>query len=194
MFKAAWIKGRRTFWYESSKRVPAADLSLLVCPLYGWLWHYTGDKSFLEMGDQLFENGVQGAYLDGGKQFSQNYRWSFDYVKWRKEPPVSGGAVSSSNTETITTLVSLIGRRPGMTPKLVRSMAAKGLRPNDIILFYCALKYSKLKMPELIAARLGVTTNYEFLNSVLKLDRETVKAVNEEEALIRKELEKKKKK
>ena len=189
MFKAAWIKGRRTFWYESSKRVPAADLSLLVCPLYGWLWHYTGDKSFLEMGDQLFENGVQGAYLDGGKQFSQNYRWSFDYVKWRKEPPLSaGGPASALNSEANTTLISVIGKKPGMKPKLVRSMLAKGLKKDDIVLCYCASKYSKLKMPELISARLKASTNYEFLNKVLNLGRDEIKAVNEEENVIKKEL------
>jgi hypothetical protein len=40
---------------------------------------------------------VQGAWLEGGKQFSQNYRWSFDYVRWRTEPGPSpdGGAGGS---------------------------------------------------------------------------------------------------
>ena len=32
------------------------------------------------------EGGVEGAWLDQGKQFSQNYRWSFDFVKWRLNP------------------------------------------------------------------------------------------------------------
>ena len=27
--------------------------------------------------------GVEGAWLDQGKQFNQNYRWSIDYLKWR---------------------------------------------------------------------------------------------------------------
>ena len=193
MFKAAWIKGRRTFWYESSKRVPAPDLSLLVCPLYGWLWHYTGDSSFLEMGDQLFESGVQGAFLDGGKQFSQNYRWSFDYVKWRKEPPLSsGGAFSVSNAENLAALISVLGKKPGMTPKLIRSMAAKGLKESDMVTCYCASKYSEMKMPELIKARLGAGTNYEFLLNVLNHDREKIKAANSEEELLRKELGKSK--
>ena len=193
MFKAAWLKDKATFWYESQKRNPAPDLNLLICPLYGWVWHNTGDIVFLEMGDKLFQSGVFGASLSGGKQFSQNYRWSFDYVKWRTDPPLAAGRSSSmSAAETRPALISVLGKKPGMTPELIRSMAAKGLRENDILTCYCASKYSKLKMPELIGARLGVATNFEFLSNVLKLDRESAKAVNEEAAEIKKELDKKK--
>ncbi len=86
MWDAAFIKGQNTLYYESNRKGPAPDLNLLICPLYGWLWHRTGDKGFIDKGDALFQGGIAGAYLSGGKQFSQNYRWSFDYVKWRKEP------------------------------------------------------------------------------------------------------------
>ncbi len=96
MWDAAFLNGQNTFYYESNKKVPAPDLNLLICPLYGWLWHRTGDKSFIDKGDKLFVGGVAGAYLSGGKQFSQNYRWSFDYVKWRKDPvDLDAGAVAA---------------------------------------------------------------------------------------------------
>jgi len=34
---------------------------------------------------EVFEISDHVAWLEGGKQFSQSYRWSFDYVKWRSE-------------------------------------------------------------------------------------------------------------
>ena len=60
------------------------DLNLLIAPLYGWVFQQTGNASYRNMGDQIFNAGVQGAWLDGGKQFSQNYRWSAKYVDWRQ--------------------------------------------------------------------------------------------------------------
>lgn len=63
---------------------PAADLNLLIAPMYGWLYRHTGEKRFQERGDQIFAGGVRRAYLHGAKQFNQNYRWSFAYVRWRR--------------------------------------------------------------------------------------------------------------
>ena len=65
---------------------PAPDLNLLIAPAYAWLYKMTSDEEYRIMGDQIFLGGVTGAHLDtAGKQFSQNYRWSFDYVKWRSQ-------------------------------------------------------------------------------------------------------------
>ncbi|MEI7904967.1 MAG: gliding motility-associated C-terminal domain-containing protein [Candidatus Firestonebacteria bacterium] len=97
-FKAAYQPQSEALWYESNKKVAAPDLGLLICPLYGWLWHRTGDGKFRDMGDKLFAGGVKGAFLNGGKQFSQNYRWSFDFVKWRSitpDPSFSGGGAKA---------------------------------------------------------------------------------------------------
>src|SRR5439155_951696 len=38
---------------------------------------------YRDRGDQVFAGGVLKAFLGSGKQFDQNYAWSFDYVKWR---------------------------------------------------------------------------------------------------------------
>jgi hypothetical protein len=59
------------------------DLNLLIAPLYGWLFQQTGFQGYRDQGDQIFNSGVVGAWLDGGKQYSQNYRWSAKYIQWR---------------------------------------------------------------------------------------------------------------
>jgi len=64
---------------------------LLIVPVYGWLWHVTGEQYFLDAGDKIWKNWLEFGWPKikgwGGKQFSQNYHWSFDYVRWRSTPP-----------------------------------------------------------------------------------------------------------
>lgn len=88
-----WVPGDEAFQYTdrvvpSGGTEPAPDLNLLIAPVYGWLWHMTGDSVHLERGDQIFAGGVKRAWLAGGKQFNQSYRYSFDYVRWRSSPPL----------------------------------------------------------------------------------------------------------
>jgi hypothetical protein len=63
------------------------ELNLLIAPAYAWLWQLTGAPRHLERGDAIFAGGVQRAWIGAGKAFSQSYRWSFDYVKWRSYLP-----------------------------------------------------------------------------------------------------------
>lgn len=84
-----WLPQSQAFRYataqtDSGGMEPAADLNLLIAPFYGWLYKQTGEARFRERGDQIFRGGVVGAYLSNGKQFNQNYRWSFEYLEWRK--------------------------------------------------------------------------------------------------------------
>lgn len=65
-------------------RGPAPDLNLMIAPLYGWVFQQTGDVKYRDIGDRIFSSGVTRGYLDGGKQFTQGYRWSFKYLDWRK--------------------------------------------------------------------------------------------------------------
>jgi hypothetical protein len=55
--------------------------------MYAWLFQYTGDSIYQEEGDRCWQGGVNidpgGGIGWSGKNFSQNYRWSFDYVHWR---------------------------------------------------------------------------------------------------------------
>lgn len=67
------------------------SIDLLTVPVYGWLWHVTGERYFLDAGDKVWKNWTQFGWPEirgwGGKQFSQNFRWSFDYVRWRSALP-----------------------------------------------------------------------------------------------------------
>jgi hypothetical protein len=57
-------------------------LNDLVAPAFAWYWKLTGDDTYLQRGDDLFSHNLD-EEIYSGKQFSQTYRWSFDYVKWR---------------------------------------------------------------------------------------------------------------
>ena len=59
---------------------------MMFTPLYGFVFKHTGDVKYRDIGDLAFTSGTKRAYLDRGKQFTQNYRWSFKYVEWRKSP------------------------------------------------------------------------------------------------------------
>lgn len=85
-WREAWVPADQAFWYRADNKAHGApDLNLLVAPVYAWLYLKTGDPVWRDRGDQIFAGGVRKAWLGGGKQFSQNYRWSFQYVAWRRQ-------------------------------------------------------------------------------------------------------------
>ena len=95
MMEKHWVAADESFFYASCTvdsgatylvRPGAPDLSLLIAPAYAWLYKTTKDVKYRDFGDKVFAGGVKKAYLDGNKQFNQNYLWSFDYVKWRSLP------------------------------------------------------------------------------------------------------------
>lgn len=98
----AWVPEDKSFFYESTGDTAngAPDLNLLIAPAYAWLYSITGDPLYRQRGDLVFEGGVDGAWLGGGKQFSQNYRWSFDFVRWRLggQPIFADGFESGSTS------------------------------------------------------------------------------------------------
>ena len=95
LWKDLWVKDKQAFRYMNKEGEPdetmdpAPDLDLLIAPVYAWIYHITGEKKYSEIADQIFAGGVRGAWLENGKQFNQSYRWSFDYVKWRLDSPLS---------------------------------------------------------------------------------------------------------
>ncbi len=90
--------GGVTFFYESTGNPlkAAPDLNLLIAPAYAWLYKITGNPVYQQEGDLIFQGGVEGAWLPQGKQFNQNYRWSFDYVNWRMHPDITPPTPPSS--------------------------------------------------------------------------------------------------
>lgn len=87
LWPTAWVPSASAFLYDNHDRALAPDLNLLIAPAYAWLYHETGDRLYLVRADQIFAGGVKSAYLGDGKHFNQNYRWSFDYVRWRQLLP-----------------------------------------------------------------------------------------------------------
>lgn len=77
--------GQKSFRYITGNANGAADLNLLIAPVYGWLYKQTGEEKYQQYGDDLLDGFLDGAWLGGGKQFSQGYRWSFLYVDWRQQ-------------------------------------------------------------------------------------------------------------
>ena len=87
-----WLTADQCFKYtdrstSTGGMEPAPDLNLLVAPVFAWLYVQTGDAKYQIRGDAIFAGGVRKGtqYLALGKQFNQNYRWSFDYVYWRSQ-------------------------------------------------------------------------------------------------------------
>jgi hypothetical protein len=79
---------------------PAPDLNLLIAPAFAWLYAQTGDSKYQERGDQIFAGGISQAAVEfGAKQFNQNYRWSFDYLKWRKQAEAAKAAQQRSSQQ-----------------------------------------------------------------------------------------------
>ncbi len=91
--------------YESiNSAKPSPVLSLLIAPLYAWVFKQTGEVDYITIGDKLWEGGV--ALTNVGwntKIYNQNYRWSFEYIKWRNagyENLAANGTVFSDGFET----------------------------------------------------------------------------------------------
>jgi hypothetical protein len=72
-----------------------------VAPAYAWYWNLTGDTLSLNRGDELFQHALDDPAhtIWSGKQFSQIYKWTFDYVRWRSGLATSG-VVSENNPFT----------------------------------------------------------------------------------------------
>jgi hypothetical protein len=86
LWATAWSDPAQAFYYDNKAKQPTPDLNLMIAPAYAWLWRMTGDPKHQARGDAVFAGGVRRAWLGDGKHFNQNYRWSFDFVRWRRGP------------------------------------------------------------------------------------------------------------
>ncbi|MBY0507398.1 MAG: hypothetical protein K2X03_26020 [Bryobacteraceae bacterium] len=88
MWAESWSARNGGFAYTLEAGVTyegAGDLNLLIAPVYGWVYAQTREVKYRDMGDEIFWEGVNRAWLGAGKQFSQNYRWSGKYPEWRRQ-------------------------------------------------------------------------------------------------------------
>ena len=88
LWTRTWVPSAEAFMYVDRESPeggtqPATDLNLLIAPAYAWMYLQTADTRYRDRGDQVFAGGVKFAWIDGSKQFNQNYMWSFAYVSWR---------------------------------------------------------------------------------------------------------------
>ncbi|MCC7497313.1 MAG: hypothetical protein IT160_07035 [Bryobacterales bacterium] len=72
----------------------------LVVPAFGWYYAVTRDPLYRDRGDEIWSHALDDDISYSGKIFSQNYRWSFDYVHWRRGGlgQVSKRTVASANS------------------------------------------------------------------------------------------------
>jgi hypothetical protein len=56
----------------------------LIVPSFAWYWSITGNAVYQERGDEIWTHALDEDISYSGKIFSQNYKWSFDYLRWRK--------------------------------------------------------------------------------------------------------------
>ena len=94
VFVNGWNDSTQQMAYNTLE-VPAdyvTGLNNLLAPAFAWYWALTGDPVYQQRGDELFSVGVNQDMSYSGKIYNQNYRWSFDYVRWRQQ----GTAVPSA--------------------------------------------------------------------------------------------------
>lgn len=128
MWAHMWLPADQAFQYTDDAAQgtgPAADLNLLIAPMYEWLYQRTGLQKYRDEGDQIFAGGVANGYIGQGKQFNQSYRWSFKYVESRygggvpTVTPTVQITASPTPTRTITptaTATPTPSRTPTITP------------------------------------------------------------------------------
>ena len=79
-------------------RFTSSSLNQLVASAYAWYWLQSNDDTYRDQSDKLWTAGVMGAgrncrasitnqdYTYMGKQYSQNFKWSYDFLNWRTRP------------------------------------------------------------------------------------------------------------
>lgn len=80
-----WVEGSGAFRYTdrmvegNADLNPSPDLSLLVAPIFEWVYSKTKKPQFRDRADRIFEGGVRQSYLAGAKQYNQYMFWSYSH-------------------------------------------------------------------------------------------------------------------
>ena len=90
-----------------------ALLNNLITPLFGWLYKMYGEtegSTYRVFGDAAFAAGVEiSKNIWSGKEFSQNYRWSGDYVQWRLDNAWANDTTGPVLSQLTTSVLSTTG-------------------------------------------------------------------------------------
>jgi len=89
MWATQWVSTAQGFKYVSENMstgttTPTTDLNLLIVTGYGWYYQYSRDATYKTEAEAMFAGGVAGAWLDGYKQFNQNYCQGYRYLFYRQ--------------------------------------------------------------------------------------------------------------
>jgi hypothetical protein len=89
LWRDNWLPQQKMFEYNRYKlpvdRSVSTELNNLVSVAYAWYWLQTGDTVERDRGDLLFQHAFDSpGYSWSGKQFSQLYELSFDFVRYRQ--------------------------------------------------------------------------------------------------------------
>jgi len=94
LWATAWVPADQAFFYENYSldggltwavvKPGAPDLNLLGAHSFYKVYQRTGNAAFATRADAIFASGVTKAYLEGSKQFNQNYTFSFEFVELRR--------------------------------------------------------------------------------------------------------------
>lgn len=90
MWTTQWVPNAEAFKYASgpcpgkADTNPAPDLNMQIVNGFGWLGAVRGDPVPIGRGDRIFSGGVKRAWLQGWKQFNENYAAAFRYLSFRR--------------------------------------------------------------------------------------------------------------
>lgn len=111
LWNNTWDEQTQSFLYlegnyggESSE--PAPDLNNMISSGFGWVYKMTGDETYKARGDKVFAGGIEGAWLEGSKQFNEQYTSSLKYLAYTlgdgtaSQPEAPSAPDTSSGTST----------------------------------------------------------------------------------------------
>ncbi|MEZ0167167.1 hypothetical protein [Microvirga sp. TS319] len=90
LWSHTWDEKSQSFNYiefnaKGEVKEPAPDLNNMIVDGFGFVYKMTGDATYKERGDKIFTGGVNGAWLEGSKQFNQQYTTSYRYASLREQ-------------------------------------------------------------------------------------------------------------
>ena len=99
LWRDSWSPKQNLFLYDRlelplSTNLAHTALNNMVSVAYAWYWLQTGDTAERDRGDQAFAHAFDDpeSATFSGKQFSQLYEFSFDFVRYRKGEKTSSVA------------------------------------------------------------------------------------------------------